>query len=163
MVNSIILIGPRQWGEDHQAYLRKNKTTSIQYSAKVSRHVENRLNQFRGTAFRLYIYVPKKYTCDGKIPSYLGSGKVEFRGRVIDFRVSRTPIPSPWPTINGPMRYDKFQSFQYEYWFRVDVLENCDLEISEFEIELTNRSLRNYSVDEFARIWRGNIVFAIEP
>ena len=116
-----------------------------------------------GPAFRLYIYVPKIYTCDGKTPSYPGSGKVEYRGHVIDFRVSRTPIPSPWSTINGPMPYDKYRSSQYEYWFRVDTLENRDLEINEFEICLANESLRNYSVAEFARIWRGSIVFANQP
>lgn len=163
MPNSIILIGPRQWGKDHQDYLRTNGMTSMQYSAKISRNVEDRLNQLHGTPFGLYIYVPKIYTCDGKIPPYLGSGKIEHKGQVIDFRVSRIPIPSPWPTINGPMRYDKYHQFQYEYWFKVDKLENCDLGINKFEICLTNGLLRRYSVSEWARIWRGNIVFANAP
>jgi hypothetical protein len=104
-----------------------------------------------------------KFLSAGKTEIYFGSGKIEFKGRVIDFKISRTPIPSPWKTIDGPRRYDKYDSFKYEFWYKLDSLEICDLDINRFEIFLKNGSIKRYTVTDFARQWRGKIVFANSP
>lgn len=162
-MDCIILIGPRQWGEDHLNFAERNVTTSMQYSAIVSSAVINRLEEKRGEFFGLYIYVPKRYNCAGKTDVYFGSGKIEFKGNVVDFRVSKTPIPSPWKTLAGPRAYDKHDSFEYEFWFNLDSLEICDLDINQFEIYSKGGTLRRYTVADFARQWRGKITFAKSP
>ena len=162
-MDSIILIGPRQWGEDHRGFIKINGATAIQYSAIVSSAVVNKLEEKRGECFELYIYVPKRYNCAGKTNVYLGSGKIEFRGNVIDFKVSETPIPSPWKTLDGPRGYDKHDSFEYEFWFKLESLEICDLDINQFEIYSKGGTLKRYSITDFARQWRGKIVFANSP
>ena len=162
-MNCIILMGPRQWGEDHLNFVGKNGTTSMQYSAIVSPAVINKLEEKRGEFFELYVYVPKRYNCAGKTDVYFGPGKIEFKGRVIDFKISQTPIPSPWETIDGPRPYDKYDSFEYEFWFKLDSLEICDLDIDRFEIFSKDGSVKCYTVTDFARQWRGKIVFANSP
>jgi hypothetical protein len=162
-MNCIILMGPRQWGEDHLNFISKNGTTSMQYSAIVSPVVINKLEEKRGESFELYVYVPKIYNCAGKTNVYKGSGGIEFKGRVIDFRISHTPIPSPWKTVDGPKPYDKYDSFEYQFWFKIDSLESCNLDISKFEIFSKNSAIKKYTVTNFARQWRGKIVFANLP
>ena len=167
MENAVILIGPKKWGEDHAKFAQKNGSSALQYSAKVSDNVRNRLKNIvsKSPYAYIYIYVPKNYTCAGEIPPIKGSGKLEFWGEIIDIESSEDRIRSPWPTVNGPMyydMYDKDKDFKYEFWFRVKRLSSCNLDISSVPIVLTDGTVKTYKAQEFTLSWRYKIAFAIK-
>lgn len=159
MTNSIILIGPRQWGQDHLAYFYKNRTTSIQYSAKISDNTKIRLRKMLIDGFRLFIYVPKNYKCKG-IPFY-GSGTIEFSGDVENCRFSEVKQRSPWNTVDGPKNYDINDDFQYEFWFKMSNFSQCNKKIEDFELELSTGEIKKYDIIGFTRSFRKTIPFAI--
>jgi len=163
MENTVILIGPRQWGEDHIRFVQKNGSSALQYSARVSNKVITRLRNIVCKRSYAYIYVPKRYKCGDRNLSIKGSGKLEFCCEIIDVKISTDRISPPWPTINGPMYYDKYQDFRYEFWFRVKHLSPCNLDISSAKIVLSDGTVKTYQIESFARSWRGTIAFAIKP
>jgi len=167
MENAVILIGPRQWGKDHLAFAKKNGSSALQYSARVSKNVNKRIRNIVSQSPNPYvcIYVPKKYTCGGEKVPIPGSGKLEFCCDIIDFVGSEYRIRSPWPTINGPRYYDiydKDKDFKYEFWFRVKHLSSCNLDISSVPIVLADGTIKTCQPQDFTLSWRRKICFAIK-
>ncbi|HTW92202.1 MAG TPA: hypothetical protein VMH22_10890 [bacterium] len=166
MAMSVILIGPKQLGEDHAQYCREHGSTAIQYSASVQGWVVRRLQEMP-RPFNLYIYVPKRYTCNGRAEhSSWGVGWIEYRAEIVDFSVDRNRQASPWPTIAGPNWYDKHQDrgFRYEYWFKAKAVVTERHQSEEFDVELKDRTTRRYCGGSFGSTWRrGAIVFARTP
>ncbi len=164
MENAVILIGPKKWGEDHAKFARKNGSSALQYAANVSDNVHNRLKNIASKSpyAYIYIYVPKRYKCGDRNLSIPGSGKLEFCCEIVDVESSRDRIRSPWPTINGPKKYDKYPDFRYQFWFRIKRVSSCNLDISAVDIVLSDGTVRTYQTESFTRIWRGKIAFAIK-
>jgi hypothetical protein len=160
MENAIILIGPKQWGEDHLDFISKNGFSSLQYSVK--RTAISKLKIMNPAEFSLYIYVPKRYMCGEKKRSIKGSGRVQFVGKVTGISITYDRIPSPWRTVDGPKWYDMHQDFKYELWFKVTSLDRCDLDIGRIPIVRKDGSKKTYSRKEFTRTYRRSIPLAIK-
>lgn len=154
-MQGLLMIGPREWGNDHYERLKKHPFTAMQYSARNLNDARSRL-PLLAKPFPLFVYTPKNY--QGR-PN--GSQTVEFACRVLDYRISNIPITSPWPTINGAQWYDKYQDFKYELWFKVDLIQKCNLPIPDFVFHKKNGTDSNYdTIKEFISPARGNILFA---
>lgn len=169
MEKGIILRGPKAWAEDHQSFIKNdgNGMTTLQYSAQVGQGTIKRLEELKRKFgnFDLYIYVPKKFDCGGRTKKiYRGNGRVEFKGKVIDFRISKTPTECPWPTVKEPKDYDRYKDKKYEYWFKVNSLEDYEKDIKEFEIfpASARGGSARYTIKTFARAYRRAIAFASE-
>jgi hypothetical protein len=105
--------------------------------------------------FPLFVYTPQKYQ---NRPN--GSQKIEYVCRVVDYEMSDYPITSPWPTVDGPFWYDKNQNLKYEFWFKVDLIQKCNMEVTEFNFYLRDGTVRQYdSVAAFIGPARGQILF----
>ncbi|MFH1367708.1 MAG: hypothetical protein ABII64_01150 [Elusimicrobiota bacterium] len=165
-MDSIILIGPKIWGEDHRDFLALNKYTSIQYSAKTSLNIESKLEELQ-FPFDLFIYVPKTYAPRKGMDPKKGDGRVLFKGNVIEYNTvdkwsNRMCVESPWPTV-GSRSYNIRPDLKYEYWFKLDKLVSCDYEIDQFEVLCRDGTYRCYNVSTYAPTHRGSIVFANKP
>ncbi len=125
-MKGILVIGPREWGNDHQQRLEEKSSTAMQYTARNLKDAQQRLSLL-AKPFPLFVYVPKKYH---GTPN--GSQTIEFACRVVDCQVSSTVIASPWPTIKGPQPYDEHDNFKYEFWFKVDLIQRCTIPVTEF-------------------------------
>lgn len=154
MEYALILMGTKQWGEDHLDFISQNGFSSLQYSVK--RTEITKLKTMNAAGFSLYIYVQKLYK------SVKGSGTVQFVGKLTDISITYDRIPSPWRTVNGPKWYDMHQDFKYELWFKVTSLDRCDLDIGRIPIILKDGSKKTYSREEFTRIYRHSIPLAIK-
>ncbi len=153
-MRGILMIGPREWGNDHYEYLKTHAVTSLQYSAQNIQDSQTRLRQLT-KPFPLFIYTPKKYR---NKPN--GSQKVEFACRVIDYEISKTPISSPWPTVPGPKWYDKKKNFKYEFWFKVDFIQKCEIFVTDLDFYKSDGTkIRYKSLAEFSLPARGKILF----
>lgn len=154
-MKGILMIGPREWGDDHYKHLEKRDTTAIQYSAHNFTDAQTRLSLLP-KPFPLFIYTPKNYQ---NLPN--GSQTIEFACRVIDYKLSYVPMKSPWPTIPGPKWYDKKKDFKYEFWFNVDLIQKCNLKATDFVFHRSNGSNVTYeTVAKFIGPARGKILFA---
>ncbi|MCX5698667.1 MAG: hypothetical protein NTX01_03085 [Candidatus Omnitrophica bacterium] len=169
MEDCIILRGPAIWAEQHKNFLNGNKTTAMQYSAVTSQEVKERLSKLisRGP-FWLYVFVPKRYTCGGRLKppiERLGKVPVLYRAQVIEYKISEVPrkCPTEWPTISGHRYYDMNQSFEYKYWFKVNLIEGCNLEIDAFSVYKRDGTPSNYSSTVFPQVFQRFIAFAQHP
>jgi hypothetical protein len=143
-MKGIMVIGPREWGNDHREWLRHNPFAAMQYSAQNLRDAGDRL-QWLALPFPLFVYVPYKYR---NTPN--GSGTVEFVCRTLAYEAAYPRQPSPWPTIDGPKWYDQYS----------DLIEKCSIPVTDFVFHRKDGFEHTYdSVRAFIGPAHGKILF----
>lgn len=164
-VDSVILNGPQVWVRDHADALGRLGMTWMQYSADVSPVTTESLQRLNEAGhLDIYIYVPLKYTGGGVCEPIPGSGRIEFRVSAIDgeFKSDGTRIRRHRPTVAWPQPYDVYRDrCAYEYWFKVDRIEQHDGEVGDFMIYQKSRdTFVQCTVSTFAPSHRREIVLA---
>lgn len=167
MTNSIILIGPKAWGDNHRNFLRQNGYACIGYSARYMSYVRDKLDEMLKTlnGYKLYIYVPENYTAGGRIEEpIIGSGKIEFEGQVIKHWCFYGHHASP---KSYSLEYNLYKDGENEYWFEVNSLERYPhgIELKNFAIYPNDNNLppRTYKREEYTCEYRQRIALAHYP
>ena len=142
-LDSIILVGPQDWVDDHMTVLKRNGTTWLQYDASAYRLTERCFESFshdRGDRLAdLFIYLPQQYTGGGILKRPIaGPGAIRYECRVIDWRhtTSRSVrLPAPGSTVEEPRFYDTWKKDRrFPYWFQVDRITQVSREASDFRL-----------------------------
>jgi hypothetical protein len=162
-MNSIILIGPKIWADEHIDCINEYNSVWLRYDSQSPDYVRENLHKMQ----KLFIYVPLKFDLGGRIdPPILGSGTVEFEGIIDDFRVTdihlitiRNPKPLA-PIINqkNPKYYIQDNIVRFVDNFHLNKLERLipGLDIENFAIYTNNKTslyikyIRKYFPHEFA-------------
>jgi len=154
-MNSIVVIGPQQWCIDHKQWLDINGTTAMQYSPKNNyvSDAKHRLVNMQAP-FWMLVYVPRK------INGQYGSGTIEYACRVIDLESSDHRTKSPWPTFKLDPSYRKHDDDKYEFWFKVDHMEQSVIPFDNVTYYLQNESVSRYANSHsLVGAARGRILF----
>jgi hypothetical protein len=165
-MNSIILIGPKEWGDGHKYFLKQNGYACIGYSAEYMSFVRDKLDEMSKTenGFRLYIYVPETSTDGDSHEPIIGSGKIEFEGHVIKHWCFYYHAPSPKPYSKG---FSRYRDSENEFWFELDSLLRYPhgIELEKFAIYSNNLNTppRKYSRQEFTCRYRAKIALSHYP
>jgi hypothetical protein len=126
-VDSVLLMGPRAWAQDHIDVIRRRRRSWLQYSAPVNRDVVGELERLNAAGrIDVFIYVPLRYAGrEGQSPPIPGSGSVEYAGVAVDSHLDShgRRIRPPGPTTEWPKAYDWWNDrHAYEYWFELTEL-----------------------------------------
>jgi hypothetical protein len=154
-MGNILVIGPQIWCEDHRTWLNTHEFTSMQYSidTKYVPGIKRRLQDAQ-LPFYMFVYIPKLYR------SFKGSGSIDYVCRVVDVKLSETRIRSPWPTFSLDSTYGKTPDDRYEFWFKVDGIQQVTNLFDLFTfINKDDSHIKYANLHSFIGAARGRVLF----
>lgn len=178
-MNSIILIGPTIWGNEHIDCINKHGSVWLRYDSTSQVFVDSKLREMGKDGCKLFIYVPKEFDRGGKVnPPIRGSGTVEFEGIVDDYKFTDDKLVSPRdhdlkplePIINqnNIIYYDKPTNVvKFVNNFHLNKLNRLDpgLDIETFAIYKNDKNTPyvSYTRSKFTHDFAHKIVLAHYP